>query len=256
MSSPGIVAMRVVGGLVAATLVLGATGGVVAGFFRQSRTQTHEYAQPVTSVTVAATTGSITVRPGAAGAPVRVTSELSWSFGAATSVESVSGGRLDVRAECSNSVVGLCTVGYDITVPPGVTLALGTHTGTIEASGLTGDVRATTHTGSVELSDLRSQHVEASTSTGSVQVTFATAPQSVTADTSTGSVEVALPGGVTYDVSADTSTGSTDVTVPVDPASGRRVRAHTSTGSVEVHPYTPGGSGSSDSDSSDSDSSD
>lgn len=239
MSRSGIVALRVLGGLVAATLVIGATTGVVAGFFRQTRTQTHEYAQPLRAVTVGASTGSITVRPGAPGSPVRVTSELTWSFGAATSWEQVAAGRLDVQAQCSNGVVGLCTVGYDITVPPDVVLTLDTHTGTIEASGLTGDVRASSHTGSVQLHDLRSQHVEATTSTGSVDLSFASAPQSVSAETSTGSVEVALPGGVTYDVSADTSTGSTDVGVPTDPASGRRVLAHTSTGSVNVHPYVP-----------------
>ncbi len=239
-AGPGVVALRVLGGVVAVTLVLGATASVVATFFRQTRSETHEYSQAVTAVTVGATTGSITVRAAAAGSPVRVTSELTWSFGTATSVEHVTAGRLDVEARCGNEIVGLCEVSYDITVPPGVTLALDTHTGTIEASGLTGDVRASTHTGSVELHDLRSQHVDATTSTGSVDLTFVGAPQSVTAQTSTGSVEVGLPGGLTYDVSASTSTGSTDVTVPTDASAGRRVQAHTSTGSVDVYPYTPG----------------
>jgi hypothetical protein len=239
-AGPGIIALRVVGGIVAVTLVLGATASVVASFFSQTRSETHEYTRPVTAVTVEASTGSITIRPAAAGSPVRVTSELTWSFGTATSAEHLADGRLDVEAQCSNGFVGLCEVSYDITVPSGVTLVLGTHTGTIEASGLTGDVRASTHTGSVELLDLRSQHVEASTSTGSVELTFASAPQRVTAETSTGSVEVGLPGGLAYDVSASTSTGSTDVTVPTDAAAGRRVQAHTSTGSVDVHPYTPG----------------
>ena len=237
---PGVVALRVVGGLLAATMVVLGTGGVIAGFFRQSRTETHEYAAPVTAVTVQATTGSITVHAGSPGSPVRVVSRLTWSFGKATSVERVVDGRLDVEARCGNSVVGLCEVSYEITVPPAVPLVLGTHTGTIDASGLTGDVTATTHTGSVELHDLRSQRVEATTSTGSVELGFVTPPADVTAETSTGSVDVALPGEVSYAISASTSTGSTDVTVPTDPAAPRHVRAHTSTGSVEVHPYAPG----------------
>jgi len=243
-AGPGIVALRVLGGLVVATLVIFGTGTVVAGFFRQTRTETHEYAGPVSAVTVEATTGSITVHPGAAGSAVRVTSRLTWSFGTATSVERVTGGRLDVEARCGNTLVGLCQVGYDISVPPDMPLVLGTHTGTIDAVGLTGDVTATTHTGSVELHDLRSQRVEATTSTGSVEISFVTAPQTVTAETSTGSVDLALPGGQSYDVTASTSTGSNDVSVPTDPASGRHVRAHTSTGSVDVHPYSPGAHGS------------
>jgi len=199
-AGPGIVALRVLGGLVVATLVIFGTGTVVAGFFRQTRTETHEYAGPVSAVTV--------------------------------------------EARCGNTLVGLCQVGYDISVPPDMPLVLGTHTGTIDAVGLTGDVTATTHTGSVELHDLRSQRVEATTSTGSVEISFVTAPQTVTAETSTGSVDLALPGGQSYDVTASTSTGSNDVSVPTDPASGRHVRAHTSTGSVDVHPYSPGAHGS------------
>jgi hypothetical protein len=240
----GIVVLRVLGALVVITLVVVGTGGVIAGFFRQTRTETHEYAGPITAVTVEATTGSITVHPGGAGSPVRVTSRLTWSFGEATSVEEVTDGRLDVEARCGNTLVGLCQVGYDVTVPPGIPLVLGTHTGTIDATGLTGDLTATTHTGSVELRDLRSHRVEATTSTGSVELSFAAPPESVTAETSTGSVDVALPGGLSYDVTAATSTGSTDVSVPTDPSAGRHVRAHTSTGSVDVHPYGPGDHGS------------
>ena len=234
-AGPGVLTLRVLGTGLAVLLVAGATLGVVAGFFRQSRTETQVYAG-VTALSVSASTGSVTIQAGTPGGPVTVTRHLSWSFGTATSAETLRTGRLDVRADCGGNLgLGLCTVSYDVVVPPDLPLTIETHTGTVEVVGVTGDVSATTHTGSVELRDLRSRRVQASTSTGSVAVAFATAPDDVRADTSTGSVEVVVPAGpTTYAVAASTSTGSTDVAVPVDPASGHRISAHTSTGSVEV----------------------
>ena len=142
-----------------------------------------------------------------------------------------------MEARCANELAaGLCTVGYDLVVPPDLPLTLGTHTGTIEVDGVTGDVTASTHTGSVELRSLGSRRVEAQTSTRLVEVHLTVVPDDVRADTSTGSVEVVVPAGpTTYAVSASTSTGSTDVSVPVDPSSAHRISAHTSTGSVDVH---------------------
>ena len=219
----------------AVLLVAGATFGVVAGFFRQSRTETKVYAG-VTALSVSATTGSVTVHAGAPGGQVTVTRHLTWSFGTAGSAETLAGGRLTAQADCEATLgLGLCSVDYDLVVPPDLPLTLETHTGTIEVDGVAGDLHASTHTGSVDLRGLLSRRVEASTSTGSVEVHFVTAPDDVRADTSTGSVEVVLPAGpTTYAVSASTSTGSTDVNVPVDPASAHRITAHTSTGSVEV----------------------
>ena len=79
-------------------------------------------------------------------------------------------------------------------MPPDLPLTLETHTGTIEVDGVTGEITANTSTGSVDLRSIGSRRVEAHTSTGSVEVYFATAPDDVRADTSTGSVEVVRPG--------------------------------------------------------------
>ncbi len=234
-AGPGVVALRVLGTGLVVLMVAGATFSAVAGFFRQSRTETQVY-QGVRAVSVSATTGSVTVRAGSPGDPVILTRHLSWSFQQPESVETVAGGRLDVRAECTTSLgVGLCSVGYDLVVPPDVALTLESHTGTVEVDGVTGNLTATTSTGSVELRGIGSRRVEAHTSTGSVEVTFAAVPDDVLADASTGSVEVVVPvGATTYAVTASTSTGSSEVTVPVDSSSTHRISAHTSTGSVEV----------------------
>ena len=239
-AGPGVVALRVLGAGLAVLLIAGATFGVVAQFFRQSRTATRVY-PGVTAVSVSATTGAVTVRTGSPGGQVTVTRHLTWSFLAPTSVETVTGGRLDVRADCDSAVgLGLCSVGYDLVVPPDLPLTLETHTGTIEVDGVTGDLTASTSTGSVELRRIGSSRVEAHTSTGSVEVGFTAAPDDVRADTSTGSVEVVVPAdGLAYAVSASTSTGSTEVRVPSDPASSHRISAHTSTGSVEVRTTSP-----------------
>jgi DUF4097 and DUF4098 domain-containing protein YvlB len=147
----------------------------------------------------------------------------------------VRGGVLDVRGGCTG--LGICAVGYTITVPPGTAVAVTTSTGSVEANGLDGEVDVTTSTGSIELTGLRSARVGAEASTGSVELVFAAPPSDVRARTSTGSVEVVVPAdGTAYAVATSTSVGSNEVSVPVDSSSPRRIEAQVSTGAIEVRP--------------------
>jgi hypothetical protein len=232
--SGGVTAWRVVGGLVAVVIILFSAAGVVAGFTEQRRTTTATYPQGVSKIVVDASIGSVDLRAGGAGSPVVVERRTRSSLGATpTSSEAVSGGVLTLRAGCRG--IGLCGVGYTITLPPGTAVTVTTSTGSVEATRLDGDLDITTSTGSIELGGLRSARVAAHASTGSVQLGFAAPPQDVRAETSTGSVEVVVPAdGTAYAVQSSTSVGSSEVSVPVDSSSPRHIEARASTGSVEV----------------------
>ncbi len=233
-AEPGVVAWRVVGGLVAAVIVLFAVAGVVVDFTEQQRDTTRAYPPGLSEVVVESGTGSVEVRAGGAGSSVTVEQHTHSSLGSsATTQESVTAGVLRLRGRCTG--LGFCSVGYTLTVPPGTAVAVTTSTGSVEASGLDGDLDVTTSTGSIELTALRSERVGAQASTGSVELTFAAAPRDVRAETSTGSVEIVVPAdGTAYAVQGSTSVGSNEVSVPVDSSSSRRIEARASTGSVEV----------------------
>jgi hypothetical protein len=227
---------RVLAVVLVAVLAVGVGLTLLGRAFRQTRVENAVYRQQVNHLVVDTGTGSIEVRRGDTGSPVTVQRKLEWSFGSASSQETVSGDVLTVQGRCENTLgFGTCAVSYVVTVPAATALNVSSSTGSVQARDLSGDVRARTNTGSVELTGLRASTVTAETSTGSVLVRFATPPSSVSARASTGSVEVVLPGdGTTYDVRASTSTGHQSVSVPLDSSSPRHVTASTSTGSVEV----------------------
>jgi len=228
--------LRVVGTLVALLVVAAGTLGVVSRFFRQERVETAVYTQPLTEVAVRATTGDVRVTAGAPGSGVVVRRLLQWSFGTAESVETVSGGRLDVAAQCSRELgFGDCSVDYEITAPPGVALRLETHTGDVRVTGSTADLTLESDTGDVTVRGARSGTANVTTSTGEIDLGFAAAPRAVRASSSTGDVVVEVPAdGTSYDVRTSTSTGDQSVTAPVSSGSARHVDVRTSTGDVEV----------------------
>ncbi len=229
-------AWRVVGGIVAAVIVVLSVAGVVSELTEQRRSTTTTYPQAVSKVVVDTSTGSVELKAGAAGSPVVVERRTRASLGSSpTSSETVSGAVLTLSGGCRG--FGLCGVAYTVTVPPGTAVVVDTSTGSVEASGLTGDLDVTTSTGSIELLGLRSARVAVEASTGSVELGFAAPPQDVRAEASTGSVEVVVPAdGTAYAVQSSTNVGSSEVSVPVDSSSTRRIEARTSTGSVEVRP--------------------
>ena len=235
-TGPGLLVLRVVGTLVAVLVVAGGTLGVVSRFFHQQRVETAVYTRPLTAMSIGTTTGDVRVAVGAPGSPVVVRRVLGWSFGDARSAESVTDGRLDVAAQCSGGWgFDDCSVDYDVTVPPGLALALTSHTGDIDVTGAVADLRVDDDTGDVTLRAITSASVDVSTSTGDVDLNFAAAPRSVRATSSTGDVVVQVPpGGTPYDVHVTTSTGDQSISVPVATGADRTIDVRTSTGDVEV----------------------
>jgi hypothetical protein len=165
----------------------------------------------------------------------------------------VEGGTLVVGASCADLSFSWCSVDYDIVVPRDLVVDADADNGRVTLRDLAGDVtvdsdngriellrvggsvRASTDNGSVEGTGLRGPEVTATSSNGSVRLSFAEAPTMVTARTSNGSVEVTVPHDDTaYRVELDTDHGSTDAGVRTDPDSRHVIIATTSNGSARV----------------------
>jgi hypothetical protein len=187
-------------------------------------------------------------------AEVDLSRRWSWSFDEPTVTQRKIGDRLVVTSSGCGFTPGLgCTGSVDLDVPRDVTLRLrasnsgltlqdltgdidaSTSNGSVVGAGLAGPLRLHTSNGRIEMTGLRSDRVDGSTSNGSVRLTFLTAPSTVVARTSNGEVEVVVPrDGSPYRVDATTSNGENQVTVPTDPQSDRTIGAHTSNGAVRV----------------------
>jgi len=184
---------------------------------------------------------------------VSMTRSYTWSLGKPSITNRLDGDLLSISSSCPFSV-GLGCSGHVRLVVPGsmdvqvhnsdgsVTLRdlngpvdLSTSDGSITAANLTGRVTLHSSDGSLVATGLRSEQVDASTSDGSVRLSFELAPSSVTAHSGDGSIEVVVPAdGTAYHVTGTTGDGSRDVTVPTDSNSARRMRLSTGDGSVRV----------------------
>jgi DUF4097 and DUF4098 domain-containing protein YvlB len=118
-------------------------------------------------------------------------------------------------------------VDFRLEVPEGVHLEVSTVNGEVEVDGLSGDVRATTVNGSVDLST--SGEAEAQTVNGGIHARIGSTRWTggLTFGTVNGSVVVTLPEGVNADINASTVNGdiSSDFAVSVTGRiSARRIR--------------------------------
>lgn len=146
-----------------------------------------------------------------------------------------------------------CGGDYAIRVPPGTTIDgstdngdlrlrgvdgavdVATRNGRIDLAATTGPVRVRTANGRITGTSLQSSDVVASTSNGSVELGFVTAPNAVTVDTSNGPIEIVVPAdGDGWQIEPRTSNGGVSTDVPIDDDAGRRLTLTTSNGSITV----------------------
>lgn len=165
-------------------------------------------------------------------------------------VQDGTGNRLS--ASCSSHwFMSECSVDYQVAVPAGLDVRLRSDVGDVRASNIEGGVEATTSTGDIEVrgvdgalrlrsstgdvsaEGVRSDDVNASSSTGDVTLLFLDAPDTVSAVTDTGDVRVLLPSGP-YRTTTDSDAGDITVDIETSPTAQRTVEAHTNTGDVEL----------------------
>jgi hypothetical protein len=184
---------------------------------------------------------------------VSMTRSYTWSLGKPSISNRLDGNLLSIASSCPFSVGLGCSGHLRLVVPRDLEVQvhnsggsmtlrdldgpvdLSTSDGSINASNLTGRAKLHSADGSMTASGLRSGAVEATTSDGSMRLSFAVAPSSVTADSGDGSIEVVVPAdGTAYDVTGTTADGSRDVSVPTDSNSARHMQLSTGDGSLKV----------------------
>lgn len=114
-------------------------------------------------------------------------------------------------------------------------VVLRTGAGKVTLSRVGGSVRATTSTGTVNGAGLTCHELDVETSAGAVTLAFDAPPERVEARTSAGSIDLTVPDQA-YDVTATSQAGRVEVDVVNDPATSRRLVAHTSAGAVRIRP--------------------
>jgi hypothetical protein len=166
------------------------------------------------------------------------------------------GGVTEVRGGCESRLFSRCAIDVTVQLPRALPVTVDGENGRITAAGLTGRITLTTTNGTIEadgtvgradlqttngdirLTDAVSDAVQATTTNGSVELTFADAPDTVDTGSTNGSIRVRVPvSGVSYLVTAQTTNGSVDTdSVPSDSTSRRSITARTTNGGITVEP--------------------
>jgi len=244
--------------------------GAVTAFPSRTITVT----QHVTSLNVQSYGAPVRVaaRP---GYPVQVTETIMFNRqngGPPAVTQSVSGGRLTLAApSCADSG---CSVGFEVTVPAGVTVTaaseggpvtvsgtaganLDSGSGPVRATGIDGPLTVTSEGGGVIVDGLTgplhvdtgsgtllAQGVAAATATvitdgGEARISFATAPDAVLVSTGSGAATLVMPGGP-YALTADSGGGPQQVGIATDPAASRSINVSTDGGPLQIIPNAGG----------------
>ncbi|MBX0301487.1 DUF4097 family beta strand repeat-containing protein [Cryobacterium sp. 1639] len=166
------------------------------------------------------------------------------------------GGVTEVRGGCRAALFSRCAIDVTVQLPRALPVTVVGENGRIGASGLTGRVTLSTTNGAIDtagtvgrvevrstngditVADATSKTVQAATTNGSVELSFADAPDAVVAGSTNGSVTIRVPvSGVSYLVTAQTTNGTVDTdSVPTDSTSRRSITAQTTNGSITVTP--------------------
>lgn len=235
---------------------------------QQVVTRTETVPQPVTSLVVQSYGGQVQVTS-AQVARVQVTETIAYDQGLGSPPvvqRSVSGGRLSLSDPACNQ--SGCTVDFDLTVPPGVTVTASTEGGPLAVSGtagatldsgggpvqaaliagpltvntgggplslrgVSGPLRAETDGGTLLGQDIAAATATVTTGGGSAMVTFATAPEKVSVSTDGGPATVAVPGGP-YQLTADSGGGPQSVEIATDPTALPSITVYSGGGPLQV----------------------
>lgn len=169
-------------------------------------------------------TGSIHVRTGASSSDVTVqaTRHTDWWGNASdvnvTYTQDTANNTVSINVERPGNVssFGSSSVDFDLTVPGAAMLQLKTNTGSIDVSGVSGQLVLTSNTGSVQASGgALSGNSQLLTNTGSVTFTGSISQTGTYQfQTNTGSVDVTIPGTSVFHVDASTDTGAINTDFP------------------------------------------
>jgi len=168
--------------------------------------------------------GSVQVRAGGSVNQVTILATKHANFGGNLNDVTVSytqnteGNTINVIVNRVNgsSFFNATSVDFDVTVPSAAALQLKTNTGSIDVTGVSGQMMLTSNTGSIQANDgTASGTTELVTNTGSVTFNGSIDRSgSYRFETNTGSVNVTLPSDSAFHLTASTDTGSINTNFP------------------------------------------
>src|SRR5690348_8767726 len=153
--------------MTAARLILAATAGLAATLAltacdpSENTTETHRYQvdEQVTRLVLADTAGRVEILVG--DGPITVTETYHYGHEAPKTTHSTNAGTLSLSdGSCGNHhfLKGGCTVDYSVRVPASTAVEISAEAGTVDVTGLAGDLNVTADAGRVEATGLSSQH--------------------------------------------------------------------------------------------------
>jgi hypothetical protein len=208
------------------------------------------------------------VRPGADGR-VSVNGTLRGSLARPAFGWRSTGAGLTLHSRCW-SWAGWCSLGYSVTAPAGLPLAvtdgsgdlsascfgghvtlsggagnitashlsgaieLASGSGDITASGLDGSVRLSDGAGNIVVTGLAATDVVGDDGSGNITLTFSKAPRRVEVTDESGDITLVLPRGQSYLVTAHSSQGNTSVSVRQSPSSPYVITASNGSGNITI----------------------
>ncbi|MFI7067269.1 DUF4097 family beta strand repeat-containing protein [Kribbella sp. NPDC050124] len=237
---------------ISVALILGGAYWALTGLTEESKTTQDSYPVEGDSLTIQTTSVDVEVRSGD-GPEVQVERKFERNVFGSDPKEDYEDGKLQLRDSGCGFLSFGCDTHYILTVPKDVKLTVESSSGDIKVSGLPEGANLKSSSGSIEAvdvggslwlesssGDLEARGLSATTvstqsSSGSTELDFTSAPQSVDAEASSGDVTIRIPSGTeTYRLNTDTSSGEESADVRSDPAATRTIDAKTSSGDVTI----------------------
>ncbi len=194
-------------------------------------TATYQISSPVSTMVVVSHVGNVTVQ-GAAGPATSVLQESDYSKTPPVTTRTVSGRTLTITYSCAAQLV--CGVAYVVRVPRDVTVQATAGAGSVQLSGLAGQVTAQTKAGVITASGLTGPSVSLTTDVGAINAAFAGPPDTLRAVARVGAITLTVPGGASYQVAAEAHVGKATVSVPRSSSAGHRISAATDVGAIRI----------------------
>ncbi|SHN47865.1 DUF4097 family beta strand repeat-containing protein [Cryptosporangium aurantiacum] len=221
-------------GRIVAVAALAAAAALVGGcdwVLTEKDTQQYEVSGDVHTLSVSGTAVDLDVVTG--NGPVVVDEVIRYNGSSPATSHRVTDGTL--RLESAGCTEGeACRVRYRVTVPADTRLVVAVDAGTVETSGLTGDLDLELEAGQVTARRAASSRADVRVDVGDVDLRYAQAPDRVAVTTGTGAVSVKLPTTGDYAVRTHTDVGDTEVSVPRVPSSPRAVDVRVDVGQITV----------------------
>jgi hypothetical protein len=215
--------LLLVGGLVVALLAL----KLLALLLVRRSVETLSFRGPVRAVEIDIDAGDVTVR-GGGRSDARVRRTVRRGLLRPRITEAVDDGVLRLRVTSG-------VVRYEVDVPRGAAVIVRGDAASATVIGVAGFVELQAEAGSIEGRALGGSAVRATTTAGSIRLSFDRPPDRVDASTDRGSVDLALPDGP-YDVDVSCTRGQGRIGVPNVAGARCHVRAHSSAGPVRIFP--------------------